>query len=187
MVCSDARAPIDSDVNTEERVSRRALIGGGLALSGLFLIGCSPAGDRQPGTNEAAAAQLPPATQRATMVVYRDPSCGCCKSWADIARKAGYDVRLQDDPDMAAVKERLGVPDELASCHTATFENVVFEGHVPLEDVARLLADPGATKGIAVPGMPLGSPGMEVPEGTKQGFQVIAFDGSGKTSLFSTH
>jgi hypothetical protein len=175
------------DEITEEPVSRRALIGGGLALSGLFVLGCSPAGDRQAGTNEAAAAQLPPAPQRATMVVYRDPSCGCCKSWADIARKAGYDVRLQDDPDMAAVKKRLGVPDELASCHTASFENLVFEGHVPLDDVARLVANPGATKGIAVPGMPVGSPGMEVPEGTTQPFQVIAFDVSGKTSLFSTH
>lgn len=88
---------------------------------------------------------------------------------------------------MAAVKKRLGVPDELASCHTATLENLVFEGHVPMEDIARLLAKPGNTKGIAVPGMPAGSPGMEMPDGTKQPFQVIAFEAGGKTSVYKTY
>jgi len=153
----------------------------------MFLIGCSPASDAQVGANEAASTQVPPATQRAAMMVHRDPSCGCCKSWAEIAREAGYEVTLQDHPDMAAVKKRLGVPEELASCHTATVENLVFEGHVPMDDVARLLANPGNTKGIAVPGMPAGSPGMEVPDGTKQPFQVIAFDAGGKTSVYGTY
>ena len=172
----------DSTIGT---ISRRGLIGGAIALGGVFLVGCSRASDDQVGADEAA--RVPPATQRAAMVVYRDPSCGCCKNWAEIARQAGYEVTLQDDPDMAAVKKRLGVPEELGSCHTATVENLVFEGHVPMEDVARLLANPGNIKGIAVPGMPAGSPGMEIPDGTKQPFQVIAFGGGGKTSVYRTY
>lgn len=168
-------------------ISRRGVIGGALAVGGVFLIGCSPANEPQVGGNEAASSQVPPATQRAAMVVYRDPSCGCCKSWANIARKAGYEVTLQDDPNMAAIKKRLGVPEELASCHTATVENLVFEGHVPMKDVARLLANPGNARGIAVPGMPAGSPGMEMPDGTKQPFKVIAFDAGGKTNVYSTY
>jgi len=121
------------------------------------------------------------------MIVFRDPSCGCCKSWAELARKAGYQVDLRDDQDMPGVKRRLGVPDELSSCHTAEVAGMVVEGHVPFEDVARLLREkPQGVRGIAVPGMPAGSPGMEVPGGTKQPFQVIAFDASGKTSIFRT-
>ncbi len=119
------------------------------------------------------------------MIVFRDPSCGCCESWAQIARQAGHSVELRDDQDMPGVKRRLGVPQELASCHTTAVDDFVIEGHVPLEDVARLLRErPPGIKGIAVPGMPLGSPGMEVPDGTKQPFQVIAFAGNGTTSVY---
>jgi hypothetical protein len=111
------------------------------------------------------------------MTVFRDPSCGCCEAWAEIARKAGYRVDLRDDQDMTAVKGRLGVPEQLASCHTAEVGGMVIEGHVPIEEVARLLREkPAGVRGIAVPGMPAGSPGMEVPDGTKQPFQVMAFD-----------
>lgn len=188
MECFNHREdPAVPDDTTGFIISRRGVIGGGLAVGGIFLIGCSPASDGQPDANAAASTQVPPATQRAAMMVYRDPSCGCCKSWAEIARKAGYEVTLQDDTDMVEVKKRLGVPEELSSCHTATVENLVFEGHVPMEDVARLLANPGNTRGIAVPGMPAGSPGMEVPDGTKQPFQVIAFDADGKTSVYRTY
>jgi hypothetical protein len=121
----------------------------------------------------------------AAMTVFRDPSCGCCEAWAEIARKAGHRVDLRDDQDMTAVKRRLGVPEQLASCPTAEVGGMVIEGHVPIEEVARLLREkPAGIRGIAVPGMPAGSPGMEVPDGTKQPFQVIAFDASGKTSVF---
>ncbi len=83
------------------------------------------------------------------------------------------------------MKRRLGVPEELGSCHTAEIAGLVIEGHVPLEDVARLVRErPAGTKGIAVPGMPLGSPGMEVPDGTTQPYQVIAFDAAGNLSVF---
>src|SRR3546814_9191190 len=106
------------------------------------------------------------------MTVCRDPSCGCCEAWAKSAEDAGYQVTLLDDNNMTAVKQRLGVPAELASCHTAVVGDYVIEGHVPLEEVDRLLRErPSDIAGIAVPGMPLGSPGMEVPDGTKEPFK----------------
>lgn len=166
-------------------ISRRALVGGGLAFGGLLLAGCAPSPDRPPSEDQGS--QATPGVQKTAMTVYRDPSCGCCESWANIARQEGYEVSLLDNSDMGAVKKRLGVPEELASCHTATVDNFVIEGHVPMEDVARLLAGPSTIKGIAVPGMPAGSPGMEVPDGTKQPFQVIAFDAQGSTSVYNSY
>ena len=120
------------------------------------------------------------------MTVFRDPGCGCCEAWAEQARQAGYTVNLTDRTDMAAVKKQYGVPEQLASCHTTLVSNYAIEGHVPLGDVARLLGErPAGIIGIAVPGMPRGSPGMEMPDGTKDAFEVIAFDAAGKTSRFS--
>ena len=119
------------------------------------------------------------------MTVYRDPSCGCCEAWAAIARNAGYQVKVIDHPDMPAIKAKYGVPDELLSCHTTIVGGYAVEGHVPLEDVQRLLKEkPAGVRGIAVAGMPLGSPGMEVPDGTKQPFQVVAFGAGGRSSVF---
>ncbi|WP_254447732.1 DUF411 domain-containing protein [Sphingomonas sp. ID1715] len=120
------------------------------------------------------------------MTVYRDPSCGCCEAWAAIARNAGYQVALLDDANMASVKRRLGVPAQLSSCHTAVVGNFVVEGHVPLAQVDRLLRErPDGVRGIAVPGMPIGSPGMESPDGAKDPFQVFVFDREGRTSVFA--
>lgn len=120
------------------------------------------------------------------MLVYRDPECGCCEAWADIARKAGYEVRVENRTDMPAVKARYGVPSELASCHTAIAAGYAIEGHVPMAHVDKLLrARPKGVLGIAVPGMPRGSPGMEMPDGSVDAFEVMAFDAAGKTSVFT--
>lgn len=94
------------------------------------------------------------------MTVHKDPNCGCCTAWADLAEDAGYEVSLIDSADLAATKERLGVPGEFWSCHTVEVDGYVIEGHVPFDAVARLLAERPAISGIAVPGMPEGSPGM---------------------------
>ena len=119
------------------------------------------------------------------MTVYRDPSCGCCEAWAAIARDAGYRVSVVDHPDMAAIKRQFGVPEELLSCHTTVAGDYAIEGHVPIEDVRRLLDKrPAGIKGIAVAGMPLGSPGMEVPDGTKEPFMMMAFDRTGRITQF---
>lgn len=177
-----------SDAFATRQPSRRAVILGTLSCAGLVLAGCSPTGNDDASAERKAPAgrTAPPAsTALVAMTVFRDPSCDCCEAWAKIARKAGYEVDLRDDQDMAAVKRRLGVPEELASCHTAEVGGMVIEGHVPVEEVARLLRErPQGIRGIAVPGMPLGSPGMETLDGTKRPFKVIAFDASGKTSVF---
>ena len=121
----------------------------------------------------------------ATMTVYRDPGCGCCEKWATQARQVGYQISVIDSPDMPAVKRKFGVPEELSSCHTTIVGGYAIEGHVPIPAVARLLKSrPANVKGIAVPGMPRGAPGMEVPNGRSDVFQVIAFDATGRTSIF---
>lgn len=177
------------DTAPDRSISRRSAILGGVALGSLLLAGCSPSGERKAtSSGKAVAGQTLPDTQRTAMTVYRDPSCGCCESWARIAEDADYQVTLRDDNDMAAVKRKLGVPAELASCHTAVVDGYVVEGHVPLEDVDRVLRErPAGIQGIAVPGMPIGSPGMEMPDGRTEPFQVIAFDASGNMSIYRTY
>ncbi|MFV0409314.1 MAG: DUF411 domain-containing protein [Paracoccus sp. (in: a-proteobacteria)] len=102
----------------------------------------------------ALAGDMPP------MTVHKDPNCGCCTAWTDLAEEAGYKVNVITDEDMAALKERLHVPAALQSCHTVEVGGYVAEGHVPLEALARLLEERPDVQGIAVPGMPAGSPGM---------------------------
>lgn len=169
-------------------LTRRGMIAGLTAAGGLALIGCAPSDKKQDQRAQAPVGRSGSSTlapRAAAMTVYRDPSCGCCEAWAEIARKAGYQVTLADRPDMPAIKRQYGVPEELASCHTAIAGGYAIEGHVPMEDVARLLKErPSGIKGIAVAGMPRGSPGMEMPDGSKDPFQVMAFDASGRTSVY---
>ncbi len=174
------------DMTGVQSMSRRRLIYGGVAFGGLLLAGCSPSGGQKSASSgDTSAGPTLPKTRKAAMTVYRDPSCGCCEAWARIAGDAGYQVALLDDNNMTAVKQRLGVPADLASCHTAVVDGFVVEGHVPLDQVDRLLRErPSDIKGIAVPGMPVGSPGMEVPDGRTEPYQVIAFNEEGGTSLY---
>lgn len=119
--------------------------------------------------------------QAASFTMYRDVSCGCCIAWADhIAQGDAHSVETVNHPDMRAVKAQYGVPDDLQSCHTAIVEGYVIEGHVPTADIERLLAErPAGVTGLAVPGMPVGSPGME--HGNhRQAYQVIAFGPEGR-------
>ncbi|PEQ12475.1 metal-binding protein [Novosphingobium sp. PC22D] len=121
------------------------------------------------------------AAQAASYTMFRDPSCGCCEAWAAHIREGLHaGVAVQDSADMGAIKDREGVPDELRSCHTMIVDGYVIEGHVPAADIARLLRErPAGVEGLAVAGMPLGSPGMEM-GGRTQPYQVIAFGPSGK-------
>ena len=105
--------------------------------------------------------------------VWKDPSCGCCSGWVEHLRGSGFTVEAIDTADLAAVKTALGVPDELAACHTAKIDSYVIEGHVPAAAIRRLLAERPAALGLAVPGMPVGSPGME--GGTPQPYDVVLF------------
>ena len=113
------------------------------------------------------------------VVVHKDRNCDCCQHWVAHLRSAAFEVRTIDDPELAQLKQSLGVRPELASCHTAQVSGYVIEGHVPAEAIRRLLAERPAAIGLAVPGMPLGSPGMEVPGREPDTFDVLLFDASG--------
>ena len=124
----------------------------------------------------------------AEIVMHRDPGCGCCMAWAAQVKAAfGDRVRVVDDAARPAYQRKVGVPPQLTSCHTAVISGYAIEGHVPIADIRRLIASkPKGVKGLAVAGMPMGSPGMEVPSGAKYRFSVVAF-GSGQTYVFNQH
>jgi hypothetical protein len=132
-----------------------------------------------PPSGTGAAAKKP------TITVYKDPSCGCCKSWVEHLIKHGYRVEAKDTPEMTEIKRTLGVPDRLSACHTAVSNGYLIEGHVPAADIARLLKEKPKVAGLAVPGMPMGSPGMEGPR--SQHYQVLSFDKTGKTKVFASY
>jgi len=129
------------------------------------------------------------ATAAAPITMWRDPHCGCCAAWATRMETAfGRPVRVVNSPNMAAVKAAHRVPEDLRSCHTALVDGIVVEGHVPPDDVKAVIARrPQGVKGLAVPGMPAGSPGMDVGHDHKERYQVIAFSGDGKQSVFASH
>ena len=136
-------------------------------------------------TTGAAPASIDAAAKKPTITVYKDPGCGCCKSWIEHLIKHGYRVDAKDTPQMTEIKRSLGVPDGLSACHTAIVNGYLIEGHVPATDIARLLKEKPKVAGLAVPGMPMGSPGMEGPR--KQHYQVLSFDKAGKTKVFASY
>ena len=118
--------------------------------------------------------------------VFKTPTCGCCSKWVEHMRGNGFTVRTTDLNDLTQIKKSRGVPDQLQSCHTAVVNGYVVEGHVPASDVNRLLKEKPAITGIAVGGMPAGSPGMEFPGTKAQPYDVVAFGKSG-TRVFAKH
>lgn len=123
-----------------------------------------------------------------TMTVYKSPTCGCCTAWVEHARGAGFTVRTVDTDDLDRVKREVGLPARLASCHTVMVGSYVVEGHVPASDIKRLLTERPAVRGLAVPGMPIGSPGMEQgPPAGYQRYDVLAFTSEGRTTVFASH
>lgn len=118
------------------------------------------------------------------VMMWKDSNCGCCGAWADHLRRSGFEVSVIDSQDMQAIKARLGVPESLVSCHTAQVGDYVIEGHVPAAAVKKLLAEKPAAKGLAVPGMPMGSPGME--GGAPDIYDVVLF-GTGEAKTFQRY
>ena len=117
------------------------------------------------------------------VVVTKDPNCGCCDGWVEHMKAAGFLVEVVTTPEVNRVKARPGVPDDLASCHTAEVGGYVIEGHVPADAIKRLLAEKPQAKGLAVPGMPVGSPGMKVKGIDPDTYQVVLFGPSGQTTF----
>ena len=120
------------------------------------------------------------------VTVYKSPTCGCCSKWIDHLKQNGFKVEAHNVKDVTPYKIQSGVTPELASCHTAIIDGYIIEGHVPASDIKRLLRERPDVVGLAVPGMPIGSPGME--QGNhKDKYNVIAFDKKGNKKVFSSH
>ena len=118
--------------------------------------------------------------------VYKSPTCGCCQKWVEHMQAAGFQVESHDTSDVQAIKTEHGLPAGMASCHTALVDGYVVEGHVPAADIARMLREKPQITGIAAPGMPRGSPGMEGPFEYDK-YDVVTFSKDGKSEVFSSH
>jgi hypothetical protein len=154
-------------------IDRRSFI----AAMPLALIACS-SGAEESRASETASLPL--------MLVHKTPTCGCCNAWVDHLRSAGFTVETVDVPDTGPIANRLGVPNALRSCHTAEIGGYAIEGHVPAAEIRRLLTDRPDAAGLAVPDMPLGSPGMEMGD-RRENYDVILFDRVGGTRIFASY
>ena len=176
--------------------------GATLALAGILTMGLAACG----GSADAETADAaPPLVETAdyaeaaaataygsseTLVVYKSATCGCCGKWVDHMETAGFDVEVHEmsQEELSAVKKDKGITSDLLSCHTAEIAGYVVEGHVPADDLKRLLKQsPDDVKGIAVPGMPVGSPGMEMEGKPADEYDVVTFDDAGETKVFASH
>jgi len=154
-------------------ISRRSFVGQAAGL-GLALTG-----------GKSLWAAMPGADADPTMTIYMSPTCGCCAKWVDHVKAAGFKTVVHEEPDMDTVKESLGVPRDMRSCHTAQVDKYLIEGHVPAEDVRKLLAQKPKAAGLAAPGMPASSPGMAVPGEPREPYDVLLFQRDGKSEVFA--
>ncbi|WP_022835082.1 DUF411 domain-containing protein [Salisaeta longa] len=132
---------------------------------------------------QATAAEAP--ADAPTITVYKSPTCTCCGKWVDYLKANDWPVEVKTRPNVQPTKQRLGVPRGLRSCHTATVGNYVLEGHVPAPEIKKLLAEKPNVRGLTVPGMPVGSPGMEGPN--PDPYNVVAFLPDGRSYIFTKH
>ena len=173
-------------------VNARNVLFAALAVVSLSVLGaCTRPVDAQssqriPATMGDATASPPDATLP-VMLVHKSATCGCCSAWVDHMRAAGFKVDVRDVDTLDAVKDRVGVPADKGSCHTAEVAGYFVEGHVPALDIKRLLAEKPKARGLVVPGMPAGSPGMELPDGRVQPYVVELVAPDGTTSVFAHH
>ncbi len=178
-----------------------------IALAATAMSACARTPDPSPGVQTATGAAPPvtasavtPATPNATtknartstsslplMIVHKSESCGCCGLWVEHMKQAGFPVEVRNLDNVNPIKERLGVPLGKGSCHTAEVGGYFVEGHVPAGDVKRLLAEKPAARGLVLPGMPAGSPGMEMPDGRVQPYVVELVVEDGNTEAFAHH
>ena len=119
------------------------------------------------------------------VIVYKSPTCGCCSEWIKHLEENGFSVKAEDLRNVNQIKAELGVPNKLRSCHTAKVGDYVIEGHVPAQEITRMLKEKPQVKGLAVPGMPMGSPGMEGPRQDR--YDVLTFDKNGKSSVYASY
>ena len=136
----------------------------------LLLAACSPKAD----------------TSQPTIAVWKSPSCSCCSKWVEHLRQDGFNVTIHNETAMKPLKTKLGIPQALASCHTAMVDGYVIEGHVPAKDIHKLLGEKPSAHGLAVPGMPIGSPGMEQGD-RRDTYETVLFTSNGESSTYVQH
>ena len=160
-----------------------------VVLTALLMAACGEQDPAQPEAREPAKAQQHASVDDKVgskrLEVYKSPTCGCCGAWVDHMKEHGYTVEVHDTDNMQAIKEKAGILPGGGSCHTAFIDGYVIEGHVPASDVDRLLAERPEGKGLTVPGMPVGSPGMEMGDRVDT-YDVLLFDEDGM-AVFSHH
>jgi hypothetical protein len=160
-----------------------------IALAAILALGSLSACAREPAVTAIASNDAPAPASAASalprMVVHKSESCGCCIKWVEHMQQAGFEVEVRNVDNVHPVKLRVGVPPGKGSCHTAEIDGYFLEGHVPAADVKRLLTERPAARGLAVPGMPVGSPGMEAPDGRVQAYDVELVASDGSVSRFS--
>jgi hypothetical protein len=165
--------PLGSSTNCSRR---QALLQLGAVVAGVIA---------QPLVSRAAhASASQPTGQPRTMTVFKSPTCGCCTAWIEHVEKAGFKCTVRDFADLTEVKRTFGIPRALESCHTAQVGTYVVEGHVPADLIVKMLREKPVGRGLAVPGMPIGSPGME--GGTPERYQVLFLNKDGTTRVFAT-
>jgi hypothetical protein len=169
-----------------------------LLAAPLLLVACSqqseqpkpPSVELANAPESAGLAQIadgaPALINAGVIEVVKTPACGCCEAWVDHVRAAGFEVRVQDIDDVTPTARQLGVPDDLRSCHTASIGGYAIEGHVPADDIKRLLREQPKAAGIAVAGMPIGSPGMEQGD-MREAYTTMLFDAGGNRRAFAQH
>ncbi len=164
-------------MSKNNRMKSRAATGYGKIAALLLVAGGLLLGSILPVQKSAQAADI---------VVYKSPTCGCCKKWVSHLEQNGYTVEVhnQNRNKLSSIKAEMGVPRGLQSCHTAKIGGYLIEGHVPADVIARLLKEKPQIKGLVVPGMPMGSPGMEGPR--RDSYDVLALQENGKTSVFAS-
>jgi hypothetical protein len=134
-----------------------------------------------------AAACEPASAASQTITVYKDPNCGCCTGWVEHLNAAGFKTPIVETTDRTVLHARLKLSAEMASCHTGQVGRYLIEGHVPAADILRLLKERPDALGLVVPGMPIGSPGMEMPDGTREAYDVLLVKKDGATVVFAHH
>ena len=163
---------------------------GGAAFLGFSRYSATEGSDAvTPGEAAVAASTMAAAVDPSlpAVKVYKSPTCGCCTDWIAHLQEHGFAVEVVDTNDMATIKAALGVPAEMGSCHTAEIGDYVVEGHVPADDLKSFLAEAPDARGLAVPGMPVGSPGMEVEGRAADPYDVVVFGNDGSASVYRSH
>jgi hypothetical protein len=145
----------------------------------LWLTACAAADPKEPATSSYS--------DKPVVTIYKSPTCGCCGDWVAYLADNGYSVLTEYVDNMTPIKQQYQVPTALQSCHTAIVDGYVIEGHVPVADMERLLSERPDVVGIAVPGMPIGSPGMETPGVAAEPYDVLTFDKVGHTEVYARY